>query len=285
MSELSIRLDYKPKKIDLKRFIGGQTVELLNLFDLEDAELDLPAVTLRGINGGGRLLREVLHAWMPFVRNTQLPQIVGGIAPVRTVLNLSNGVTDFILLPLEQYKKNGRLFHGLRKGTRSLMHQAALEGARLGKRLAVGAQVLLEQVDDVIENDPRRETEKTEGRLQGLASTSKYSAPPADATEGLLAAYSSLTGGLQSAAQTIIAVPIQVYEKKGPGGAAKAVLRATPVAVLRSMIGASEAVGRALMGVEGSLDPNKGEEIKQKYKTVDDRYTDSVDSPSSLPFQ
>ncbi|PJF16974.1 hypothetical protein PSACC_03200 [Paramicrosporidium saccamoebae] len=230
MSEMSIRLDYKPKKVDFKKFANGNFVELLNLFELEDAELQLPPVTVRGISGTDGLLNSVIGAWLPFVRNTQMPQVMSGITPVRTLLNLGGGMTDFVLLPIEQYKKNGRIFHGLKKGTRSMLHQTALETARLGKKIAVGTQVILEQADDLIENDPRRELERCERKLQGVATTSKYSAPPSDATEGLLSAYGSLSTGIRSAAQTVIAVPIQVYERRGPGGAVKAVLRAMPIA-------------------------------------------------------
>jgi autophagy-related protein 2 len=69
--------------------------------------------------------------------------------------------------------------------------------------------------------------------------------------------------------QTIIAVPIKVYEKSGPQGAVKAVIRAVPVAVLKPVIGATEAVSKTLMGIENSLDPSRGIQIKRKYKQPD----------------
>lgn len=273
LSELSIRLDYKPKHLDFRKAVGGQYVELLNLFHLEEAELHLPPVTLTGVSGATELVSQLLRAWLPFIRNTQVPQVMSGITPVRTMLNLSSGVTDLILLPIEQYKrKNGRVIHGLRRGTASFLHAAALEAARLGKKLAVGTQTLLEQADDLIQNDPLSNN-------KAKSATSKYSAPPADAAEGLLAAYNVLSGSMQNAVQTVIAIPVQVYERQGPGGAAKAVLRAMPVAVLRSMVGASEAMGKALMGVEGTLNPDRGAEIKLKYKDEEFEEDDYTISP------
>lgn len=282
LSELSIRMDYKPKKVSIKRAMGGNYFEFLNIFDLEDADLHLPAVTLTGISGMEGLLARLLRAWMPYVRNTQIPQVVGGIAPVKTVRNLGGGLTDLVLLPIEQYRKNGRIVHGLRKGTTSFLHSTTLELARIGARLAVGAQTLLEHADDIVENDPAREEERVERRL-GIATTSKYSSPPADLGEGVFSALHSIKDGLQGAAETIIAVPVQVYERRGPGGAAKAVLRAIPVAVLRTAMGASEAVGKALIGMESSLDPARGVEIKQKYKSRHDRYSLAASAEEELP--
>ena len=49
-------------------------------------------------------------------------------------------------------------------------------------------------------------------------------------------------------------------------GAVKAVVRAVPIAVLRPMIGASEAVSKTLLGLHNTLDPNVRAENEAKYK-------------------
>ena len=50
---------------------------------------------------------------------------------------------------------------------------------------------------------------------------------------------------------------------KGP---VRAVIRAVPIAVLKPMIGASEAVSKALLGLHNSLDPEVRLENEAKYK-------------------
>lgn len=285
LSDVSLRIDYKPKRLDVKKMIGGKYIELLNVFDLEDAELFLPAVKLRGLSGLGDVGGELMRALLPHVKNTQLSRMLGGITPVRTVMNVGGGMVDLIVLPFEQYKRKGRLVAGLKRGAFSFLQATVLETARVGKKLAVGAQTILEHADDIVEGhggvSATRVDEKSAERHLGIASTSKYSAPPSDVAEGALAAYSGLRSTLNQAAHTVVAIPVQVYEQQGAGGAAKAVLRAVPVAVLRTMIGASEALGKAMMGVEGSLDEMHGIEIKQKYKTRLDRYThDPLDGAS-----
>ena len=46
----------------------------------------------------------------------------------------------------------------------------------------------------------------------------------------------------------------------------KAVVRAVPIAVLKPMIGASEAVSKTLLGMRNSLDPEGRRELVDKYK-------------------
>lgn len=49
-------------------------------------------------------------------------------------------------------------------------------------------------------------------------------------------------------------------------GAVRAVVRAVPIAVLKPMIGASEAVSKTLLGLHNTLDPNVRAENEAKYK-------------------
>jgi autophagy-related protein 2 len=49
-------------------------------------------------------------------------------------------------------------------------------------------------------------------------------------------------------------------------GAVRSVIRAVPIAVLKPMIGASEAVSKTLLGLHNTLDPNVRTENEAKYK-------------------
>lgn len=51
-----------------------------------------------------------------------------------------------------------------------------------------------------------------------------------------------------------------------PQGAVRSVIRAVPIAVLKPMIGASEAVSQALLGLHNTLDPNVRYDNEAKYK-------------------
>lgn len=222
--------------------------------------------------------------------------MISGIAPVRSVVNVGSGVANLVLLPIEQYRKDGRLARGIQKGATAFARSTTLEALNVGARLATGTQVILEQAEAVL--GARFSASVTTEALaaattddMSLAMTeeerieliSRYAEQPGDLREGIESAYRSLGTNFRSAAQTILAVPMEVYERSGsevsPGacsnkavsdtstwlkGPVRAVIRAVPIAVLKPMIGASEAVSKALFGLRNTLDPDAQAEAFDK---------------------
>ena len=196
-----------------------------------------------------------------------------------------------MLLPIAQYKKDGRVIRGLQKGTTAFVQSTAIEAIKLGARLATGTQVILEQAEHVIGGQftdavtaeavqlPVDEGQEDGGDDELI---SRYAEQPMNVKDGVRSAMRSLRRNFNSAAQTILAVPMEVYERSGNEvsdanllarslliaiqGAVRAVVRAVPIAVLKPMIGASEAVSKTLMGIHNSLDPNVRAENEAKYK-------------------
>ncbi|KAI9220135.1 hypothetical protein BC828DRAFT_334403, partial [Blastocladiella britannica] len=108
-----IRLDYKPKRVDLPALLErGHMVQLLNVFPLEGAHMTLRHVTVTGVQGWEALGAALLRDWIPHVRNTQLPGMVSGVGPLRSLVNIGSGVADLFLLPVEQYRRDGRVIKG-----------------------------------------------------------------------------------------------------------------------------------------------------------------------------
>jgi autophagy-related protein 2 len=155
------------------------------------------------------------------------------------MVNVGSGVADLILLPIEQYRKDGRLARGVQKGTNSFVRSTAMEMMKLGAKLATGTQVILEKTEGVLGG---KFTDRLVGQVEGsLTQTravgggwvgeesgdedgedetgqevvSRYANQPLNATEGVQAAYQSLSRNINSAAQTILAVPMEVYERSG----------------------------------------------------------------------
>lgn len=219
------------------------------------------------------------------------------------MVNVGSGMADLVLLPIAQYRKDGRVLRGVQKGVKSFVSSTAIEAVKLGARLATGTQVILEQTENVLgsafneqvtaETIPASPIEAgyertgqdwADGR-ETADLISKYAEQPVGVAEGVQSAYSSLKRNLNSAAQTILAVPMEVYEKSGNEvrlfefsvdgdfiadiqwqGAVRAVIRAVPIAVLKPMIGASEAVSKTLLGLHNQMDPEVRLENEAKYK-------------------
>lgn len=165
--------------------------------------------------------------WTPDVKANQLADVISGVSPIRSAVNVGSGVADLILLPIAQYKKDGRIIRGLQKGTTAFVKSTAVEAIRLGARLATGTQVVLEQAESVLggqfdgpitaealQTSPivagRRSLEEETGEL-----ISRYAEQPATIAEGVQSAYKTLTQNIKTAGQTILAVPMEVYERSG----------------------------------------------------------------------
>jgi len=167
--------------------------------------------------------------WTPDVKATQLVDVISGVSPIRSMINVGSGVADLVLLPISQYKKDGRIVRGMQKGATAFVKSTAIEAIKMGARLATGTQVILEQAENVLggqfsesyanesfqistfddighlSNDPEEESDLI----------SKYAEQPADVRQGVQSAYQSLRRNLNSAAQTILAIPMEAYERSG----------------------------------------------------------------------
>jgi autophagy-related protein 2 len=187
--------------------------------------------------------------WTPDVKANQLADVISGVAPIRSLVNVGTGVADLLLLPIAQYKKDKRIVRGVQKGTAAFMRTTAMETIKLGARLATGTQVILEHAEHVLgaasqDGQPFGATITTEAIPSPILSSkhpldgndgdllldepsddtedrdpmiSRYATQPEDVREGIQAAYKSLSKNLNAAAQTILAVPMEVYEQSGSG--------------------------------------------------------------------
>jgi hypothetical protein len=107
-----LKVDYRPKHVNYSSLKDGQFVELVNFFHLDAAEMHLSHVKLTGIKGYDRLVEAVLNHWLPHIRETQLGNVVTGVSSIQSAVNIGSGVADLVLLPIEQYKKDGRIIRG-----------------------------------------------------------------------------------------------------------------------------------------------------------------------------
>lgn len=104
-----------------------------------------------------------------------------------------------------------------------------MEMMKLGARLATGTQVVLEKAEGALGGrmaesaalptlftrpDDMSDTEDT-GEGTTTEVLSRYANQPASTSEGLQEGYKAMSRNLNSAAQTILAVPMEVYERSG----------------------------------------------------------------------
>ncbi|KNZ44315.1 uncharacterized protein VP01_9291g1 [Puccinia sorghi] len=105
---ISIKLDYKPKYGFKICHIDGMSI-----------------LQISRASKIGQLLQEI---WTPDVKANQLEDVISGIGPVRSVVNLGTKIADLVLLPIEEMKKkDGHLSSGIQKGTSPFAKNTTLE--------------------------------------------------------------------------------------------------------------------------------------------------------------
>jgi autophagy-related protein 2 len=236
---------------------------------------------------------------MPDVKRTQLPGVLAGLAPVRSLVNVGSGFKDLIEIPIREYKKDGRIVRSIGKGAAAFARTTGTEIIKLGAKLAVGTQYALQGAEGMLLRDQHGEGSSGGGMDAGGTGAGgwdddddEYAGPPEEkkqislyadqptgVIQGLRGAYSSLTRDLYMARDAIIAVPGEVMESQSAQGAAKAVLRRAPTIIFRPAIGATKAIGQTLLGATNSLDPENRRRMdavsyNPRYKIQFDVFTD-----------
>ncbi|KAJ1927854.1 autophagy- protein 2 [Tieghemiomyces parasiticus] len=311
IAPITVKVDYKPKQLGFEALRDNPWIGLVNLFPLQDAKMTLKPVQVHGISGVDRLVTALVSEWIPHIAHTQLPGVVTGVSPIRSAVTLGSGVADLFILPLEQYKKDGRIVKGLQNGARSFKRTTASEAIKLSTKVTSTTQTLLERAGDLLhpaeDADDIRPTgpfdsedeaygedgliyddDNVDGYASVMASKlshtgsatsqasrtgpsrrhrpSRFADQPHNLQEGVQQAYRSLSKNFGEAAQTVLAIPVEVYEKSGQNSV-QAVLRAVPIAILKPMIGTSEALSKTLLGLRNTLDPSQLQQMEDKYKS------------------
>ena len=155
--------------------------------------------------GRDGLLVQVLEAWKEDVIKKQLHKCLAGVAipPLNTLASLGASIGGLILIPMDQYRKDGRVIEGVRKGTRKLVKTFAVEALSTANKLTGTTQTLLEHADDIIMSSASKPvhnmlTEGGEVAKSGGTALSKRADQPRNVQEGLeqAAGKSSLSGNV-----------------------------------------------------------------------------------------
>lgn len=291
VGDVPVRLDFKPKRVDYAGLRSGHTTEFMNFVILEDSRLVLRHVILYGVSGFDVLGKKLNDIWTADVKATQLPGVLAGVAPVRSLVNAGSGFKDLIEIPIREYKKDGRIFRSIGKGATAFAKTTGTEVVKLGAKLAIGTQYALQGAEGMLAKSPPTghygphshagpsssspmtpggggadfdtlDEEDFGAEDRTPKAISLYADQPLGIMQGMRGAYASLSRDIAIARDAIIAVPTEVMESSSAQGAAKAVLMQAPTILFRPAIGVSKAIGQTLLGATNALDPNHRRRIE-----------------------
>ncbi|XP_041037856.1 autophagy-related protein 2 homolog A [Carcharodon carcharias] len=262
-SEVPIWLDYHGKHVTMDQ--GTFAGILIGLAQLNCSELKLKRLCCRhGLLGVDKVINYALNEWLNDIRKNQLPGILGGVGPMHSVVQLFHGLRDLFWLPIEQYRKDGRIIRGLQRGAASFGTSTASAALELSNRLVQAIQATAETVYDILSPTPPVTKAVVDKRY-----LKKYKRvqQPADLREGVAKAYDTVREGVIDTAQTICDVAARGHEQKGITGAVGGVLRQIPPTVVKPLIVATEATSNLLGGMRNQIKPDAHKEDSLKWRT------------------
>uniref|UniRef100_A0A8C4W485 Autophagy related 2A n=1 Tax=Gopherus evgoodei TaxID=1825980 RepID=A0A8C4W485_9SAUR len=262
-SEVPIWLDYHGKHMTMDQ-VGTFAGILIGLAQLNCSELKLKRLCCRhGLLGVDKVISYALTEWLTDIRKNQLPGILGGVGPMHSVVQLFHGLRDLFWLPIEQYRKDGRIIRGLQRGAASFGTSTASAALELSNRLVQAIQATAETVYDILSpTAPVTRTLLHKKHARKL----RRGQQPADLREGVAKAYDTFREGVIDTAQTICDVAARGHEQKGITGAVGGVLRQIPPTVVKPLIMASEATSNLLGGMRNQIKPDAHKEESLKWR-------------------
>ncbi|XP_058382466.1 autophagy-related protein 2 homolog A isoform X1 [Diceros bicornis minor] len=263
-SEVPIWLDYHGKHVTMDQ-VGTFAGLLIGLAQLNCSELKLKRLCCRhGLLGVDKVLGYALNEWLQDIRKNQLPGLLGGVGPMHSVVQLFQGFRDLLWLPIEQYRKDGRLMRGLQRGAASFGSSTASAALELSNRLVQAIQATAETVYDIL--SPAAPISRS---LQDKRSVRRLrkGQQPADLREGVAKAYDTVREGILDTAQTICDVASRGHEQKGLTGAVGGVIRQLPPTVVKPFILATEATSSLLGGMRNQILPDAHKDHALKWRS------------------
>jgi autophagy-related protein 2 len=268
---VTLKLDYKPKRVDYRGIRSGHTTEFKNFLILDGSDIVLRHAIVYGITSFDKLHDTLSDVWTPDVIRNQLPGVLSGLAAVRPLVNVGSGMRDLVVVPMREYKKDGRIVRSLQKGVYAFAKNTTSEVARLGAKVAIGTQTILEGAEAFLapptgpsSRSPQQDWdgEDPDSASEEERAVSHYANQPIGVRAGLRSAARHLERDLLTARDAVIAIPAEVMEEGSGVGMARALARHAPTVILRPALGATKALSNALLGVGNALDESSRRKIE-----------------------
>ncbi|CAH2045147.1 unnamed protein product, partial [Iphiclides podalirius] len=256
--EVPIRLDYVGKRVDLSA--GPVAGLLMGLGQLNCSELTLKRLDYKlGLLGLEKLVQWALHEWLSDIKRHQLPGLLSGIGPMHSLLQLITGIRDLVWLPVEQWRRDGRLVHGLRRGAASFTARTAVAALDITTRLLHLIQATAETALDMLTPGPALALPAASSRRERRRRRDS-ARHPADIREGVASAYNTMREGF---AETAASMSLAARSSR------VGVLRQLPGAAVAPLALAAAGAADVLGGVRAALAPHLHRDHADKWRRPD----------------
>lgn len=258
--DVPIRIDYHGKRVAMEQ--GALAGLLMGLGQLNCLEITLKKLqTRQGLLGFDKLLAFTLNEWLNDIKKNQVPSVLGGVGPMHSFVQLFSGLRDLVWMPVEQYRRDGRIVRGLQRGANSFTISTAMACLELTNKLVQTVQGVAELAYDMLSPGPSMHIEAQNRRHRAIPNNL-----PVDIRDGVNNAYQVVAEGLGDTARTLVKAASQEHRQKGVSGAVGGLLRQLPPTMAAGIIVATEATSTVLGGVRNQIQPDARREDIQKWR-------------------
>jgi autophagy-related protein 2 len=96
---------YCPRRVDIAALRDGDFLELLNLVPWGGVDLNLKPLRFTGVVGWDGLAAGLASEWLGYVAKTQAHKFLAGVAPIRSVIQVSSAVATLLSGPAASLQK------------------------------------------------------------------------------------------------------------------------------------------------------------------------------------
>lgn len=80
-------------------------------------------------------MKFLFKEWLQDIKKNQLPAVLKGIGAMHTLVNLVQGLVDLFWMPINQYRRDGRIMRGLQLGAQSFTSRTAIAALEITTRI------------------------------------------------------------------------------------------------------------------------------------------------------
>ncbi|CAF3441805.1 unnamed protein product [Rotaria sp. Silwood1] len=267
-----IRIDYHGKLRNEQLFESGPYLNLLiGLAQLAKVDIYLKRISYKsGLLGYEKLLKFLLNEWLNDIRPTD---VIKGIVPLSSISQIVIGIKDLFYLPIDQYRRDGRVFLGIQRGASSFTTSTALALIELSSQLVRCAHLAALLCFELVSSS----TTLPDGSITSASSASSSSSsqaimvrnrpPPNDIREGVTYAVNVIRQSFNTTSHQLKTEAQLGRRRKGVLGVVGSLLRQMPSVAIQPIVTTTKAAENVLVGVRNQIDRDKRNDDKEKYRS------------------
>ncbi|CAF3761845.1 unnamed protein product [Rotaria sordida] len=261
-----IRIDYHGKLRSEQLFEAGPLLNLLiGLAQLAKVDIYLKRISYKsGLLGYEKLFKFLLNEWLNDIRPTD---VIKGIVPLSSISQIVIGIKDLFYLPIDQYRRDGRVFLGIQRGASSFTTSTALALIELSSQLVRCAHLAALLCFELVSSS----TTLPDGSISSLSSTQtimvRNRPPPNDIREGVTYAVNVIRQSFNTTSHQLKTEAQLGRRRKGILGVVGGLLRQMPSVAIQPIVTTTKAAENVLVGVRNQIDRDKRNDDKEKYRS------------------